>query len=90
MVMNTDTISNKIPEIIYLVLFSLHIGGTKYRIYSRKIESSTNITIHKMNKRLESNSILEGNDYGVAIHLLKNLKYIVVVVVGGSLRYGKI
>ena len=45
---NTDLRSNNIPEIIYSVIYSLHIVGTKYRIYSSKIETDKNITIHKI------------------------------------------
>ena len=33
---NTDLRRNNIPESIYLVLSSLHIGGAKYRVYLRK------------------------------------------------------
>ena len=39
--------SNNILESICSMLSSLKIGGAKYRIYSRKIETATNITIHK-------------------------------------------
>ena len=55
---NTDLKSNNFPESIDSFIYSLHIGGTKYRIYSRKIETSTNTTIHKITERLDSNTIL--------------------------------
>ena len=58
----TDLSRNNIPEIIYLILYSLHIGDSKYRIHSSKTETATNIIIHKMTKNIESNTILEGID----------------------------
>ena len=56
---NTDLRINNIPESIDSVIYSLHIGGTKYRIYSQKIETDTHITIHKMTERLDSNRFLK-------------------------------
>ena len=47
-------------------------------IYSRKRYSATNITIHKITESLESNTILEGNYDEGEIHLILNLKYIVI------------
>ena len=44
----TDFRINNIPEIPYLILSYLYIGGANYRIYSGKIEPSTNITFHKI------------------------------------------
>ena len=38
---------NNIPTRIYSVIIYLHIGGTKYRFYSRNIYAATNITIEK-------------------------------------------
>ena len=45
-----DVISNTIPEIRDPVLSSIHIGGEKYSIYSSKTETSTDITMHKINE----------------------------------------
>ena len=45
---NTDLRSNNIPESIDSVIYYLHIFGTTYSIQSSKIETATNITIHKM------------------------------------------
>ena len=56
---NTDLRINNIPESIDSVIYSLNIGGTKYWIYSQKIETDTHITIHKMTERLDSNRFLK-------------------------------
>ena len=61
-VMTTDISKNSISERKYLVLLSLHIGGTKYRIKSSKIETSKNITIHNMNESIEYNTVFEVTD----------------------------
>ena len=45
---NTDIIMNNSHESRYFFLYSLHNSGTKYRIYSIRTETSTNITIHKI------------------------------------------
>ena len=53
---------NRIMEIRYLFLSSLHIGlhtgDAKYRNYSRKIKTIANITIHKITERIESYTVL--------------------------------
>ena len=77
---NKDIISNNITEITYSVLSYLHIDGAKYRIYSRKTQSSTNLTIRKKIKRIEYNAMFEGADDEGEIHLLINLKCTVIVV----------
>ena len=76
---NKDLRRNKISESIDSVLSSLHIGGSKYRIYSSKTETATNITIHKMTEMIESNAILEVTDDEGAINLLISLKCTVIV-----------
>ena len=55
----TDLDSNNIPEGIYLILSSLHIYGTKYNIYSIKIETTTYITYRKINEGIYSNTTLK-------------------------------
>ena len=50
--------SNNIPEIVYSILSYLHISGAKYRIYSIKKSTATNITIRKMTEMIESNIIV--------------------------------
>ena len=77
---NTDLGRNNIPGIMDSVLSSLHIGDEKYRIYSNKTEAATNITIHKITERIDSNIIFEVAGDKEAIHLLLNTKYIVIVV----------
>ena len=67
---NTYLSTNNIPEIKYLVLFSLNIGGSKYRICSRKTDTATNITIHKMTERIDSENVLDVTDCKITIHLL--------------------
>ena len=77
---NIDLSSNKIPEIRSSVLSSIHITGTKYRIYSSKSETATIITIHKMNEIIESNTTLEvTHDKGVTCFLM-NFKFIVMML----------
>ena len=76
---NKDLRRNKISESIDSVLSSLHIGGSKYRIYSSKTETATNISIYKMNERIESNTIFEVTYDKGEIHLLINIKYTVIV-----------
>ena len=67
-----------------MVLFyphiGLHTGDEKFRIHSRKTETATNITIHKMAESIESNTILENTDDEGVIQVLLNLRYIVIVV----------
>ena len=79
---------NRIMEIRYLFLSSLHIGlhtgDAKYRNYSRKIKTIANITIHKITERIESYTVLEATNDEGAIHLLINLKYTVMVEDTGS------
>ena len=43
-----------------------------------KTETAENITIYKMTERLEPNNILDVTDDEGAIHLLLNLKYIMI------------
>ena len=76
---NIDLSSNKIPEIRSSVLSSIHITGTKYRIYSSKSETATIITIHKMNEIIESNTTLEVTDDEGAIHLRISIKCTVIM-----------
>ena len=54
--------SNIITTSIYLVLLSLHIVGTKYRMQSSKRDTATSIKIHKRTEIIESNKILEVTD----------------------------
>ena len=54
---NIDLSGNNTLKSTYIILYSLHIGGAKYRIYLSKTETATNITIQKMTKRVESNTI---------------------------------
>ena len=77
---NTYLRINKILESTYSILSSLHICGSKYRIYSRKTETATNINIHRTTESMDSNTILEGTDDKGASQLLLNIKYIVTVV----------
>ena len=77
---NIELISNNITEIMDSFIFYLTIGGTKYRIYSSKIETDTNITIHNITESIYSNTILEGTDDEVSINLFLNTKYIVILV----------
>ena len=77
---NIYLVRNNILQSIFLILSYLRIGGAKYRIYSQKTETATNITVHKITERLEYNTILEGNSDEGKIHLLLTLKYIVTVV----------
>ena len=77
---NTDLRSDNITEIIDSVISSFHIGGAKYRIHSRKIETDTNITIQKITESIDSNTILEGIDDEGSINLFLNTKYIVILV----------
>ena len=75
LVVTTYFSSNKIMESIYYILSSLNIGGAKYRIYSIKTETATNITIRKITEIIESNKILEVNDYEGEIQLLVHSKF---------------
>ena len=81
---NTDLTSNNIPEYRYSVLPSLHISGAKYRIFSGKADNAKNITIQKIMERIGSNNILEVTDDKGVIHLLINLKFILIVLEYGS------
>ena len=76
--------SNNIPEIKYLVLSSPHICATKYRICSGKTDTAKNITIHKMTERVKSTIILYLTDDKGVIHLLIDIKCIVIVVYPAS------
>ena len=64
---NTYLSRNNVTEIRESVLSYLHVVGAKYRIQSSKTETDTNITIHKINERIESNKFLEDTDYDGAI-----------------------
>ena len=81
---NTYLSSNNIPESIYSVLPFLRIAGKKYRILSSKIDTATEITIHRMNERVKSTKILQVTDYNGVIHLIINLKDTVIVGDPGS------
>ena len=76
---NVDIRGNILTEIRELVLPSqqidTHVGDKKIRIYSRKTEMATNITINKMTENIESNTILEFTDAEGEIHQLINIKY---------------
>ena len=76
---NVDIRGNILTEIRELVLPSqqidTHVGDKKIRIYSRKTEMATNITINKMSENIESNTILEFTDAEGEIHQLINIKY---------------
>ena len=76
---NRELRSNKTSERKGSVLSSLHIGDKKYRLYSSKTETAKNITIQKMNERIESNSIFEVIYDEEAIHLIITIKYTVIV-----------
>ena len=76
---NTDGRINSVPESRYSVLSYIHISGAKYRIESRKIETATNITIHRMTERIESNKMSGSTDDEGEIHLLISLKCTVIV-----------
>ena len=52
----------------------------KYRIYSGETDAARNITIHKITKRIESNTVLDVTDDKVLTHLLINISCIVIVV----------
>ena len=65
---NTDISSNNNTESIDSVLIYLHISGKKYRIFSRKTDTATNITLHKMTERIQNNTILEVTDDKGVIH----------------------
>ena len=78
---NIDLGSNNINEIIDSSLPSYYIYGEKYRIYQGKTDTTTNINIHKISVRIKSTTILEVNDDKGVIHLLINLKFIVIVVI---------
>ena len=80
LVMTTDLSSKNVPESRDLVISYLHMSSEKCRIYSRKTETATNITIKKMTESLDYNTILEVTDDEGEIHLLQNLKYILIVV----------
>ena len=80
LVMTTDFSSKNVPESRDLVISYLHMSSEKCRIYSRKTETATNITIKKMTESLDYNTILEVTDDEGEIHLLQNLKYILIVV----------
>ena len=81
---NKDLGSNSIPKIRDSVLPSPRIAGTKYRVYSDKIDTATNITIHKTTERIKFTTILGVTyDEGV-IRLIINLKCMVIVVDTGS------
>ena len=76
---NVDIRGNILTEIRELVLPSqqidTHVGDKKIRIYSRKTEMATNITINRMTENIESNTILEFTDAEGEIHQLINIKY---------------
>ena len=72
--------NKNIPESRDSVIPSLHIDGTKYRIFSIKIDAAKNITIHEMTKSIDSNTILEVTDDKGVIDLIINLKCIVILV----------
>ena len=80
LVVTTDFSSNNIMESTYSILSSLHIGVVKYRIYSIKTETATNITIHKMTDIIESNAIWDINYYEGEMPLLVHSKCAVIVV----------
>ena len=65
-VMTKDISRNRILEsrdcFLSYIQIGLHTSDEKYRIHSNKTETATDITIHKMSERLESNNILEGID----------------------------
>ena len=76
---NVDIRGNIMTEIRELFLPSqqidTHVGDKKIRIYSRKTEMATNITINRMTENIESNTILEFTDAEGEIHQLINIKY---------------
>ena len=74
-VMTTYIIRNNTPETRYSILSSLDIGGAKYGIYPRKKQDTTNITIHKINYMVESNTILGVTGDTVVIQLRRNQMY---------------
>ena len=43
---------------MYLVISYLHIDGVKYRIYLRKTQTTTSITIQKITERIDPNITL--------------------------------
>ena len=57
----------------------LHNGDAKYRINSSKTETVTNITIHKINERIEYYRFMEITDYEGVIQVLINIRYTVIV-----------
>ena len=84
-VVSEDSVFSSInmPTSIDSVLSSLHIGGTKYGIYSSETDTVTSITIHKMNGRIDSNTIFEVTDDKGVTHLLRNVESTVRVIGSG-------
>ena len=66
---NAYFISNNITEIIASVIFSLQIGGTKYRIYLIKADSPTNTIIHKITENFNSNRTLDVTEDTLVTHV---------------------
>ena len=75
----------KSPTSAYSVLSSLHIGGTKYSIYSIKIETDINNNIHRTFETIEYNTIMQFSDDKGVFLLPVNFNCIVIVVEYGLL-----